>query len=182
LLSLVISETLRGNRLNGILIALAPMMTDLPIVLVSIFLLKTVSGSDILLGIISIAGGIFLMYLGIKNLTFSNIESNSSGNYVTSIRYGIITNFLSPHPYIFWITVGAPTFIKASEIESLQGYVFITGFYLLLIGSKIVLAIVTGFFNHFLSGKTYSILMKLIGLIIIAYAFLMIYDGIGPLL
>ncbi len=182
LLSLVVSETLRGNRLNGILIALAPLLTDLPIVLISIFLLKALSGSDILLGLLNIFGSIFLFYIGIKNLRLRKTRDISVRDYSRSIKYGVIANLLSPHPYLFWITVGAPTFIKASEIERISGYFFIAGFYLLLIGSKVIIAFVTGFFNNFLKGKTYQNLMRLMGLIIIVFAIAMLFDGVDSIL
>jgi len=165
--------------MNGLLIALAPLVTDLPIVLISIFLLRALSGSEMLLGFMSIFGGFFLFYIGIKNLTIRKPRDISRSDYSTSIKYGVIANFLSPHPYLFWITVGAPTFIKASEVERFNGYFFIAGFYFLLIGSKILIALITDSFNNFLTGRTYQILMKLLGLIIIAFAFVMLYDGIA---
>ncbi len=178
LLSLVVSETLRGNRLNGILIALAPLITDLPIVLLSVLILKTASDSAVALGIISIFGALFLLYIGIKNMKFQTTSTNNTSNYSTSIKYGVITNFLSPHPYLFWITVGAPTFIKASYSDKAYGYAFVGGFYLLLIGSKIGIAFIAGLFHDFLKGKIYSFTMKIIGIIIILFAIVMFYDGI----
>jgi threonine/homoserine/homoserine lactone efflux protein len=179
LLSLVVSETLRGNRLNGILIALAPLITDIPIVLLSILILKSASGSNLVLGVMSMLGAIFLAYIGMKNLTFKTSSGKGKNNYSTSIKYGVITNFLSPHPYLFWITVGAPTFIKAAKVEDAYAYIFIAAFYFLLIGSKIAVAIITGFFDNFLRGYAYKIIMKVLGLIIILYAFVTFYDGIS---
>jgi len=182
LLSLVISETLRGNRLNGILIAIAPLFTDLPIILLSIYLLKTFSASSTVLGVLSILGGIFLFYLGIKNFRSKPSKNEKSGQYRTSIKYGIITNLLSPHPYLFWITVGAPTFIKASRVDAAGGYLFVGSFYLLFFGSKIVVAILTGFFKDLLKGKSYENTLKALGVIIIVLAFVMINEGIELLL
>jgi threonine/homoserine/homoserine lactone efflux protein len=181
-LSLVISETLRGNKLNGILIALAPLITDLPIVIVSIFLLQSISNASILLGILSLSGGIFILYLSIANFRYKGKSASGSTDYSSSLKFGAITNFLSPHPYIFWITVGAPTFVRATKTNFTDGVVFILAFYLLLIGSKIVIAHVTEVFHGLLQGKTFILIMRIMGLALFAFACIMIYEGLLLLL
>ena len=154
-------------------------MTDLPIIVVSIYLLNILSSTTEILGIISLMGGLFLIYIGFKNFNAKIAATGQGTNYATSIKYGILTNILSPHPYLFWITVGAPTFIKASQTDQAAGYYFIGGFYLLFFSSKIGVAILTGFFNNILTGKTYHFMLKLLALAIILFAVVMIYDGIG---
>jgi len=173
----VISETLRGNKLNGILIAIVPLITDAPIILVSVFILKVLPSTQLILGILSLFGGAFLTYLGIQNLNFSPIVSNSSTNYRSTIKNGIVANFLSPHPYLFWISIGAPTCIRASESSTLNPIAFIAGFYLLLIGSKVVVAIVSSKVKNFIKSNLYVYLMKFLGLILLILAVLMFYDG-----
>jgi threonine/homoserine/homoserine lactone efflux protein len=178
LLTLVITETLRGNRTNGILIALAPLLTDLPIVLASILLLEALPEQSFILGSLSIAGGAFLLYLGIDNIKYRPSAVNSKTRYQSSLKNGIITNFLSPHPYIFWLTIGAPTFIKSSQSSIVYGIIFIAAFYFLLIGSKMVIAVLIGYLNKSLSGNVYTLLIKLLGALLIVLAFLMIHDGL----
>jgi threonine/homoserine/homoserine lactone efflux protein len=177
-LSLVVSETLRGNRLNGILIAIVPLLTDLPIVLISIYMLNSLSQIDIALGLLSLAGSGLLVYLGLKNFQYQAPAPNSTIKYRTSIKYGIATNFLSPHPYLFWITIGAPTFIKASKSSPTEGFVFILAFYLLLIGSKIMIAVISDRFGKMLTGSKYAMIIKGLGILLIVLAGVMLYDGI----
>jgi threonine/homoserine/homoserine lactone efflux protein len=50
LLTLVISETLKHNRKEGIKVAIAPIITDLPIVLVTLLILSKMSNFDPILG------------------------------------------------------------------------------------------------------------------------------------
>jgi threonine/homoserine/homoserine lactone efflux protein len=176
-LSLVISETLRGNRINGIFIALAPLITDLPIVILSILILSSVSNADIILGILSLAGGSFILYISFVNFKYKGGQSSGNIQYTSSLKYGVITNFLSPHPYIFWITVGAPTFVKATQTDFADGLVFILAFYLLLIGSKVIVAHITEAFSGFLQGKTYVLIMRMMGLALFIFACIMIVDG-----
>ena len=56
LLTLVISETLKHNRKEGIKVAVAPLITDLPIVLVTVFILSRLSKFNSILGTISFLG------------------------------------------------------------------------------------------------------------------------------
>ena len=178
---LVMSETLKGNRINGILISLSPLLTDLPIILISVYSLQLIADIDLIYGLLSIAGGLFLIYLGIQNFKFDPQKSVVASNYRISIKNGIITNLLSPHPYIFWLIIGAPTFVKAGKSSTLSQALFIIGFYVLLIGSKIAVAIIAAKAKDFLQSSTYTNITKVMGLIFLVLASVMIYDGIGLL-
>ena len=64
LLVLVISETLRHGLRVGIMVAITPLLTDFPVMLVAILLLNQLTHFDLLLGGISLAGAIFLLRIG----------------------------------------------------------------------------------------------------------------------
>ena len=178
---LVISETLKGNRVNGILIALSPLLTDLPIILFSIFFMHLFSNTDLILGILSISGGLFLIYLGVQNFKTTIHKDVQVNNYKNSIKNGMTTNILSPHPYIFWITIGAPMFVKASKISNTSQILFIIGFYSLLIGSKVIVALISDKVKGFIRSSAYKNIMRFMGVILFVLASLMIYDGISLL-
>lgn len=57
LLTLVISETLQHGIKSGIKVALAPIITDLPIVLITLYVLSKLTHFHGILGGISIIGG-----------------------------------------------------------------------------------------------------------------------------
>ena len=177
LLTMVISETLKGNKINGMLIAIAPLITDLPIVFFSIFILNSFSNTEHILGILSITGGIFLIYLAVQNFRFNPKTNNTKSGYGSSIKYGIITNILSPHPYLFWITIGAPIFIKASKSGASNSFAFIIGFYLLLVSSKVVIALISSKVKGFLNSTSFNNTMKLMGGILLLLSGVMIYEG-----
>ena len=174
---MVISETLKGNKINGVLIAITPLITDLPIVLFSIYLLSSFSNIDLVLGILSIFGGVFLIYLAISNFKFKPKINSTGANYSSTIKYGVIANILSPHPYLFWITIGAPTFVKASKSGGIHSLVFILGFYVFLIGSKIAIAIISGEIKGLLNSDTYKNTMKFMGIILLLLGGIIIYEG-----
>ena len=178
LLALVITETIRHDTKTGMLVALAPIITDLPVVALSIFVLSRFSASKIVLGVISIAGCLFISYLAFESITVKDIESSLKKGGVDSLRKGVITNLLSPHPYLFWITVGAPTAVKASRAGLFAPTLFIAGFYLLLVGSKIVVALLVGKSKVFLSSRIYVYIVRVLGFILIVFAVLFLREGL----
>ena len=178
LLALVISETMEHGVRAGIKVALAPILTDLPIIIVTIFILAKLSDFQSVLGIISIIGALFILYLGINNLRTKGIELDLDKSAPRSFQKGIIVNALSPHPYLFWFSVGGPITIKAMDHNLLAAISFIGSFYVLLLGTKIVLAILVGKSRTFLMGNRYIFTMRLLGFILILLAGILFRDGL----
>lgn len=178
LLALVISETLQHNIRAGIKVALAPIITDLPIILVSLFILAKLSDSDAVLGTISLGGGLFLLFLGYQSLKMEGINLEIPNVRPKSLSKGILTNVLSPHPYLFWLAVGAPTMTTAIHKNLFAGGAFLGGFYVCLIGAKIVVAILSGKSKSFLTGSSYRAIIQCLGIFIIILAGKLFYDGL----
>jgi threonine/homoserine/homoserine lactone efflux protein len=178
LLALVISETLRHGKKEGLLIAIAPLVTDLPIVIVSVLLLAKLSHSHLILGVISIAGGIFIGYLAYESIMVKASSPNFKTYSLKSLRKGIITNLLSPHPYLFWIAVGAPTIVKAYHINILSSLSFVCGFYILLVGSKIITALLVDKSRDILRSRGYLYTIKALGFVLFVMAIFFVRDGL----
>ena len=178
LLTLVVSETLRQNRKAGMAIAMAPILTDIPIVTASVFVLTKLSDAGFVLGTISLSGAIFMGYLAYENITAKGIDISVRREKETSLRKGIIANVLSPYPYLFWMTVGAPTVLKAFRVSFLSAFLFIGGFYVLLIGSKIFVALLADKSRAFLRGPVYISAIKALGFLLLLLSALFIKDGL----
>jgi len=178
LLTLVVSETLRHNRKAGMAIAITPILTDLPIVTASVFVLIKLSEADFVLGTISMLGALFIGYLAYENITIKGLEISVRQTKEASIRKGIIANVLSPYPYLFWMTVGAPSVLKAYGESFLSAFLFVGGFYVLLVGSKIFVALLVDKSRSFLKGPVYIATIKGLGFILLLLAALFIKDGL----
>jgi len=177
LLALVMSETLQHGIGAGFRVALAPLLTDLPIVAMALLVVGRLSDSSPLLGLIAVTGGCFLTLLGWQSLRTSGLTATVTQVRPKSLLKGVLTNFLSPHPYLFWISVGAPTTRQALTQSAAAGISFIGGFYACLVGAKIVLAVVTGRSRVFLSSTWYSWLMRALGVMILGLAGLLFYEA-----
>jgi threonine/homoserine/homoserine lactone efflux protein len=178
LLTLVVSETIRQNRKAGIAIAIAPILTDIPIVTASVLILTKLSESGFVLGTISMLGALFMGYLAYENITVKGLEISVRQAKGASLRKGIIANVLSPYPYLFWMTVGAPTVLKAFGESFLSAFLFISGFYVLLVGSKIFVALLVDKSRSFLRGPVYIATIKILGFILLLLAAFFIKDGL----
>lgn len=182
LLTLVITETLKHNRKEGIKIAMAPLITDLPIILLAYFVFSRLSQFDIILVITSLSGGIFFTYLGYKTIKTKGIESELQNVNPHSLKKGITANLLNPNPYVFWITIGIPTAFKACEASLSTVIFYFILFYVMLIGSKIGIAYLVEKSKSFVKNRAYKITMQILAVALLFFSALFFYDGIKTLL
>lgn len=178
LLILVISETLRHSIKAGITVSIAPLITDVPIILISLLILNRLAGFKFVLGCISIFGGLFILYLGYESLKTRGVELNLSSISANSFRKGVITNALNPHPYIFYMTVGAPIIFKSMNQNILSSVSFVGSFLFCLVGSKVILALVVERSRSFLQGPIYVWAMRTLGALLLFFSFILFRDGL----
>lgn len=178
LLTLVVSQTLRHGAREGVKVALAPLLTDLPIILACFLILKTFAHSETLLGIIALAGGAFVLHLAVDSFRAGPFSAELSDQAPRSLGRGVLVNFLSPHPYLFWMTVGAPLMVKAWTLTPLASLAFAAGFYTCLVGAKVLLALLSGRCRAYTSGRVHELLLKFLGILLLAFAGLLIKEGI----
>ena len=179
LLTLVITETLKGGLKAGIRVALAPLITDVPIVLLTLFVISKLTNFDVILGLISIFGAVFVAYLGYESMCTKEIPVPAGDTDLQSLRKGVITNFLNPHPYLFWFSVGSPMAVKAYSTSVLSAVAFVCSFYVLLVGAKIILAVLISTSRSLLLGKAYQYTMKILGMLLLLFAGFLLWDGLG---
>ena len=107
-LTLVISQTLRHGLREGLKIAISPLLTDAPIILLAIFVLQRID-TEPLLGAIAFVGSAFLFYLAYESFTANPPAPGLQDIDPDSLRKGILANLLNPHPWVFWLSIGGPT-------------------------------------------------------------------------
>jgi threonine/homoserine/homoserine lactone efflux protein len=178
LLVLVISQTFEHGYMEGIKVAFVPLITDLPIIFISVVFLSVVYGYNLIIGSISILGGLYVAYLAYGSFKTKGFSLNFEIEDPKSLKKGIIVNLLNPSPYLFWITVGGPIIITSYKTNPISPLFFIIGFYTLLVGSKIVLAYATGKSLNFV-GSLYVYIMRILGLFLGLFALYLIIQGIG---
>jgi threonine/homoserine/homoserine lactone efflux protein len=98
-----------------------------------------------------------------------------------SIRKGIAINLLNPNPYVFWISVGTPTILKALETSPLHAAAFLGSFFFFIVGSKALLARIVDSSRTFLKSSVYRWIMRLLGLLLIVYAVMLLKAGLASM-
>jgi len=130
----LITRALRGGWRRTWRAALAPLISDGPIVLVCLLVLTQVPGW--LVSGLRLAGGLYLLTLAWK--VFQTLRSELSGAGGTEIKGGLenqnifqaaLLNLLNPNPWIFWSTVAGPAFLQGWRVAPLQGLGFVFSFY-----------------------------------------------------
>ncbi len=90
---------------------------------------------------------------------------------------GILTNALSPHPYLFWMTIGSATMLQALDIGVVPMVLFLAGFYVCLVGAKIAIALLLGSSKSKLSPRTLLRFNQFLGILLILFSGMLLLEG-----
>jgi threonine/homoserine/homoserine lactone efflux protein len=178
LLTLVMTQTLKHGVREGVKVSLAPLATDLPIIIVALFILDRLTTLDPVLGAISLFGAGYLIYLGYESVMFKGDMPADQAEAPHSIRKGIVANFLNPSPYMFWFSIGGPLMLKAFKVGPFAAALFIVPFYLLLVGAKCGVALVAGRSRHFLKSRYYVYTVRVLGLVLCLFGLMFVKDAL----
>jgi threonine/homoserine/homoserine lactone efflux protein len=174
-LTLVVSETIASGFWGGMGIALAPLITDLPIIVITVFVLREAVHLTLILGTVNVLGGIYIFYLAILML-FQHRKQQTDVPLI-SIRRGILANALNPNPYIFWLTVGAPTFLRAKGEGASDAIIFTFAFYVSLIGAKVLVALLVSKWRLFLKSRAYLGVNRTLAILLVIFALFLFREG-----
>ncbi len=182
MLALVLAQTLRHGSREGCKIALTPLVTDPPIILITLALAAKLAQLRPVLGFISIAGALFVLYLAWESFRPPTENVQAPAERPNSWLKGVITNLLNPHPWVFWLTVGAAILAKSLAQGWPVAVAFLLGFYVLLVGSKMAVALLAGRSRNLLSGQPYRMAMRVLSLLLALFALLLVREGLRLLL
>lgn len=143
--TLLLSETLIGGFRRSAPIAFAPLITDAPIIVLMLVILKQLP--PLAINLLSLAGGVFVLYLawGIfkqwrAKVVRTIVADETPVSAWLILRKAVIMNFLNPNPYLFWGLVSGPILINALHQFAVYGLAFIVGFYGTFVGVLLFLA------------------------------------------
>jgi len=147
----IISQTLTRGWKRTLPAALAPLISDGPIILICVLVLSQVP--NWMQRILYIAGGLFILYLAYGTYkTWKNFDAQAVGDggedtirlSQRSVLKAALMNFISPGPYIFWTLVTGPILLRGWRETPVNGIGFLAGFYVTMIGSLAAIILVFG--------------------------------------
>lgn len=142
---LIISETLRGGIRSGWNVAVAPLITDIPFIILSILLAAGIGSFQPLVAGISFIGAGFLIFLAYQNITVQKADLQKPTTGSKSLWKGVTLNLVNPHLYIFWFSVALPVFARGNTVGSA---LFAAALLLSAVGIMMILATLVALVRH----------------------------------
>jgi len=119
LLALVITTSLARGFRPGLRVALSPLVTDSIMIAVAVLVVRELPARAS--GVLGVVGGLYVVWLGVESLREQS---------------------LSPHPWLFWLTVGGSVVVSAWTEAPAYAALFVVTFFVAMIGTKAVIAAV----------------------------------------
>ncbi|NOY23035.1 MAG: LysE family transporter [Acidobacteria bacterium] len=123
--------------------ALAPLLSDGPIILIAVVLLRSMP--PWLEPLLFFTGGLFLIYLAF--LSYRNWQSSPSSEKVTepphadTLTKAAMVNLLNPNPWLGWTLVMGPLLVSGWRESPFNGIVLLAAFYLTMVITTAILIV-----------------------------------------
>jgi len=182
LVTLVISETLKFGRGEGFKVAVSPLITDSTVVVLALVVLSNLAKYDVVIGVVSILGACYLVYLALENLRVKTSMLEAKVVKKQALKRAVITNFLNPHVYVFWISVGGPIILRSLTTHALAPGLFLVGFYVFLIGSQASIGYMVDRSKALVRGNYYSYIVRALGIVLVFFALILLTEGLKLLI
>lgn len=178
----IINATLTLGWRRSIVVIFSPLITDIPIVALIVFILGQLPSGAI--PALRIVGGLFLLWIAYgtwkqyrAGVTIGgNIDANTASQ--RALLRGVLMNFVSPGPYLFWSTVNGPLLLEGLQQSIWYGIAFLLAFYGTFLG---LLAATVFIFDRLrtLDERVTRGLLLLTMVILVWFGMTLITQGIG---
>jgi threonine/homoserine/homoserine lactone efflux protein len=170
----LLSQTLSKGWRRTLPAAFGPLISDLPVILLTLILLSTVPPHFI--SILQLAGGLFLLYLAFNAYktwkAFNSPKPPSPYSNQQTLLSAVIVNLLNPNPYLGWSLVLGPLLLKGWHQNPSYGIVLLVSFY-----ATLTIGMIITIFVFSAAGKFGSRLNRLlIGISVIALTGFGLYE------
>ena len=144
----LISQTLRNGWRRTLVAALAPLVSDGPIILLVLLVLTRLPEAFRLA--LQLVGSLFILYLAWgafrawRRLNAQAALAPAAGAGTQSLVRAGLMNALSPGPWIYWSLVTGPILARGWRATPANSVAFLAGFYGVMIASLVVIILVFG--------------------------------------
>lgn len=124
------SQSLTHGWRKTIPLVFAPLLSDIPIIVLVVFILMNIPHQFLL--ILQCFGGLFLLYLAFTSYkTWHKLNRNDKQYipYQRNFLKAVLVNLLNPAPYLGWSLIMGPLLIKGWTENPINGIVLLIGFY-----------------------------------------------------
>jgi len=132
----LISQTLTRGWKRALPLALAPLISDGPMVTICLLVLSQVP--EWFQRVLYIVGGLFVLYLAYGAFkAWQNFDLHvpqAESRPQRGVFKAALMNMLNPGPYVYWTLVAGPILLAGWREAPANGLGFLFGFYLTLVG------------------------------------------------
>jgi len=192
LLALAVAVTLRRGTRSGIAVAFGPVVTDTLIILLAVTLVRQLP--PLAVASLSLLGAVVVTWFAFENIKAARDASipglhqevpapaqEKSRLRNHPLAQAALVNIVNPAPWLFWITAGAPLLMSYADRRVPLAVAFLIAFYIAIVGGKAIVVIGIGLGRERISGRVYSILLLIIGLLLLVVAALLAWSGISTI-
>jgi threonine/homoserine/homoserine lactone efflux protein len=133
----LISQTLCNGWRRTIPAAFAPILSDIPIILLVLLLLTQMP--PLAIHLLQLSGGGFLLYLAYgaaKSFRASAADSETPPAPIRqTVLNAVVVNLLNPNPYLGWTLIMGPLLLNAWHQAPVNGILFVITFYVVLVAT-----------------------------------------------
>jgi threonine/homoserine/homoserine lactone efflux protein len=178
LVTLVISETLKFGKREGSKVAVSPLISDSTVAVLALVVLSNLAQNALIIGVISLLGAGYLIYLAWDNLKVKTSILEAGSAKKGALKRALVTNFLNPHVYVFWFSVGGPIILRSLTVNVSATALYLAGLFTFLIGSMASIAYVVYRSKAFIGSKYYVYLIRALGIVLILFALVLVSEGL----
>jgi threonine/homoserine/homoserine lactone efflux protein len=176
----IITQTLDRGWRSTLIAALAPLMSDGPIIALTTLVLSQVP--DWLQWVLYVASGLFILYLalnaflGWRDFDEARLMEAQPGGQ--SLLRAAMMNLMSPGPYIFWSLVTGPILVTGWRETPANGIGFLAGFYTAMTASLAGIILLFGTARH-LGPKVNRALLGLSAVVLAGFGLYQLWLGVS---
>lgn len=190
LLGLTLSVSLTQGARAGVQVALSPLLTDTAIILLTLTVLSQLP--TVAITAVTLLGAVVVAYVACETWQAAREpglvdELGAPGASAKRATWpawlqGVALNILNPAAWLFWATAGSALLIGFWRDSPAQAIAFLAAFYLMLVGTKVVLALSVSAGRERVSMRTYRWLLVAATAMLVAVAIGLAIAGVRALL
>jgi threonine/homoserine/homoserine lactone efflux protein len=176
----IISQTLTNGWRRTLPAALAPLISDGPIIVLMVVVLSRLPewGRSLLY----IGGGLFVLYLARgAYLAWRDFDARTiadAGSRPHSLIKAAAMNLLSPGPYLFWGLVVGPVLVRAWSQDPRCGLAFLAGFYTAMISTLGGMILLFGTVRH-IGPRVNRVMLGVSALVMAGFGVFQLWMGVS---
>jgi threonine/homoserine/homoserine lactone efflux protein len=175
----IISQTLKNGWKKTLPSAIAPILSDIPVIIIVLLLLTNLP--EWFLIVLQICGGFLLLFLAYQSfksfLNFNRLKEEGINNSENTFWKAVLVNILNPNPYIGWSLIMGPLFLKGYHEASGNGIALIVSFYLTMVICQMGIIVLFGLARN-LGPKITHITLGIASAGLAAFGIFLLYHGL----